>query len=610
MSYYSVETWTIKEVANAFKFENGDSQNRKVIIPIFQRGLRWDDSRRKSFIDSLNRGFPFGSLLFARHDNDANLYSVVDGLQRGSTVCDYVFNPLGKNNITKIEDDVLNKIRLFLFPGNQTVAINKEIEDRILHYFFDKKSFDDIDLGDLANILYDEFTSPEEFRNCTTNIKEVLKELIKQRKKEYENVCSSPVPIVVYSGPQELLSEIFNRINVKGITLNKYEIFAATWSQSKKVVNTTEIINKVIDKYLVLSRDYTIEGFDATKLLAEKELTAFEYLFGLGKYWTEKYDCLKIDSKSKKEDIVNEISFEIVDACINNSNNLARLDNILFKYNINKLQRRIEEAIDFVSKSIAVVSEFKGNNRKFKALHSKYQIISLISYTFREMYDIDNLDSKKASWDSNATKFANIILQYYVADILDNEWHDGGGNKVYTAINEKRYTDLITKQRWESLLDSYYQKQLASKQSERFTNPTNADSIILNCIYSNLFSANDQLSSKSFDIEHLATKEKMKELIKRFDNLKLPVSCIANLCYLPEDINRGKKDKTIYEANNLSMSVQDIEEKFSFTKKNDFEWLYYPYDDNDSRLLEEYYSNYLDNRYKEIKKRFLFMFGY
>lgn len=96
MSYYSVETWTIKEVASAFKLENGDQQNRKVIIPIFQRGLRWDDSRRKSFIDSLNKGYPFGSLLFARHYNNVNLYSVIDGLQRGSTVCDYVFNPLGK----------------------------------------------------------------------------------------------------------------------------------------------------------------------------------------------------------------------------------------------------------------------------------------------------------------------------------------------------------------------------------------------------------------------------------------------------------------------------------------------------------------------------------
>lgn len=344
-------------------------------------------------------------------------------------------------------------------------------------------------------------------------------------------------------------------------------------------------------------------------MLSDRELTAFEYLVGLGKYWSDKFDCLKFDSKSN-DDVVNEISFEIIDACINNTNSLPNLDKILFEYNVNKLQRRIEEAIEFVAKSIAVVSNFKGNNRKFKVLHSKYQIVSLISYTFREMYNIENLDSKKSTWDTNSSRLASIILQYYVADILSNEWHDGGGNKVYTALNEKRYSDFITKQRWESLLDNYYQTQLASKQSERFSNPTNADSIILNCVYSNQFTANDQLSNKAFDIEHLATKEKMKELLKIFNDLKLPVSCIANLCYLPEDINRGKKDKTIYEATNLSLPIDIIEEKFSFTKKNDFEWLYYPYEESDSSSLEEFYFKYLNDRYEKIKSKFLNMFGY
>lgn len=465
-------------------------------------------------------------------------------------------------------------------------------------------------MSDLASNIYDDFANNEDFRKCTQSIKESLKEFTNKRKKEYENVCSSSVPIVIYSGPQELLSEIFNRINVQGIALNKYEIYAATWSQSKKVINNTEIINYVINKYLTLNlNDYTVEGFDATKMLSNKELTAFEYLFGLGKYWSDKFDCLKFDSKSK-DDLVNEVSFEIVDACINDSNSLPNLDKNLYKYNVNKLQRRIEEAIEFVSKSIAVVSNFKGNSRKFKVLHSKYQIISLISYTFREMYDINNLDLKRPEWTTNSLSFKNILLQYYVADILSNEWHDGGGSKVYTTINEKRYSNPITKQRWESLLDNYYQAQLASKQSERFSNPTNADSIILNCVYSNLFTANDQLSTENFDIEHLATKERMKKLLKPFNGLKLPVSCIANLCYLPENINRGKKDKTIYEVEGFSIPINVIEEKYSFTRKNDFEWLYYRYDENDDSLLEEYYEKYLNDRYEEIKHRFLNMFGY
>lgn len=610
MSFYRVESWTIRDVANAFKLSDGDSQNRRVVIPIFQRGLRWGDARRKEFIDSLNRGYPFGSLLFACHEDNANLYSVVDGLQRGTTVCEYVFNPLGKNNIVRIDDYVLENIKLSIFPESKNMSINKEIEKIVLEYFYEKKTFDEIDLSDLAGIIFDEFANDQEFRSCTDKIKHFLKEFIKKSKDDYNNVCSSSVPIVVYSGPQELLNEIFNRINVNGIPLNKFEIYAATWRQNKKVVNNLKVVEHVVKKYLSLaSENYEIEGFNTTEMVQKRELTAFEFLFGLGKYWTEEYDCLQFDSK-KSEGDVNEISFEIVDGCISNSNNIANLDKNLYKYNINKLERRIEEAIKYVSDSISVVSNFKGNNRKFKVLHSKYQIVSLIVYTFRLMYDPENLDRKKSSWDNICGSFSKNILQYYVADIISNEWHDGGGSKVYSALNEKRYNDMIGKNRWESLLDNYYQTQLSIKQSQRFSNPTNADSVILNCVYADLFTAKDQLSSSFFDIEHLATKEKMKCLIKQFDNLQLPVSCIANLCYLPENINRGKKDKTLYEVTNLSMPIDIIENKYSFTNKDDLEWLNQEYSSNDRLKLEENYLSFLDKRYSIIRNKFLSLFGF
>ena len=104
MSFYNIEQWSLRDVAQAFRSSVGDSNNRKVVIPIFQRGLRWEDSRREQFIESLNKGYPFGSLLFAKQD-EPNTYSVVDGLQRGSTVCDYVFNPLSKNNVGKIDKE-------------------------------------------------------------------------------------------------------------------------------------------------------------------------------------------------------------------------------------------------------------------------------------------------------------------------------------------------------------------------------------------------------------------------------------------------------------------------------------------------------------------------
>jgi len=198
----------------------------------------------------------------------------------------------------------------------------------------------------------------------------------------YENICSAVVPIVVYSGPNDLLSDIFNRINVKGIPLNSYEIYSAVWRLDKKVINSSEVVQRVVDKYLSLCQDgYTIDGFDANTMLVNRELTVFEYLFGLGKYWYDRFDCLKVEKRSN-DNTVNEISFEIVDACISDTKNISNLDKTLYQFNVNKLQRRIEEAIRFVSEAIATIGSFKGNRRTLTVLHSKYQIVSLISYTF------------------------------------------------------------------------------------------------------------------------------------------------------------------------------------------------------------------------------------
>ena len=611
MSYYSIESWTIRNVANAFNFKETavHETDRKVVIPIFQRGLRWDPQRRRTFIDSLENGYPFGSLLFATQEG-TNKFSVVDGLQRGSTVCDYVFNPLGKDNITKIDKNALDAIRLAIFPESTNVTINKDIEKIILDYFHEKRQFEKITMLDLIGRLLDQFPTEQDKFSLAQKLQDAFNPYLEEYKKRYNNICDSSVPIVIYSGPQELLNEIFNRINTKGIALNDYEIYAATWSPQKYKVNDTDVVEHVIKKYWALSDiGYVVDGFDATEMRTSKNLTAFEFLFGLGKLWTDKYDCLKFQATGK-EDEINETAFEIVDACVNPSKGISKLDKRLRSFDINTLKRRIEEAILFVSDAIAVVGSFKGNKRKYNVLHSKYQIISLIAYTFNAMYDLSDISKKRKEWTSEREKqLSKLLLSHYVADIISNEWHDGGGAKVYSFIKEKKYEEEISKRRWELLLDNYYQSQLQNKQRDRFSNPVNADSVILNCIYVSLFSAADHISTeKKFDIEHLATKERMKNIMQPFDDLRLPIACIANLCYLPEDINRGKREKTIYEATSLSLPISEIENKYSFTTEHDLKWISLPYSSDERDVLVNNYNNYLEKRFSVIKKKFIGFF--
>lgn len=106
----------------------------------------------------------------------------------------------------------------------------------------------------------------------------------------------------------------------------------------------------------------------------------------------------------------------------------------------------------------------------------------------------------------------------------------------------------------------------------------------------------------------------MKKILKLF-NLNgvysgLPISSFANLCLLREEENRKKKDKTLYEddnylkiINNKYVSLEEIENKFSFTKEEDFDWLNYYYIDFEE--LKKNYLNFLSKRFEKQKRMIL-----
>ena len=135
------------------------------------------------------------------------------------------------------------------------------------------------------------------------------------------------------------------------------------------------------------------------------------------------------------------------------------------------------------------------------------------------------------------------MIQHYVCDIIESEWNDGGTSKIHKAAKPNKYINPISALRWETVLDSYFEKSYMRQESKKIANPSKEDIVILNCIHLPLFTAMDQLSLDTFDIEHIATKDQMKYKINNCKGSGLPISSIANLCYLPETVNRSKKIK-------------------------------------------------------------------
>lgn len=602
---YKLESWSLNDIAFAMK--NSDDEGRKIIIPIFQRGKRWDKCLKEDLLDSLLKGYPVGTLLFAEKGNKT--YSVVDGLQRCTTVCEYILNPTLRENLHDIDSNILTACRTIFFPDNENLTINTKINSTILNFISKHKSFDEIEVGDIAEELYSEIkgNDNDRFREITKQLKDVLKPWYAAYKADFESIKQTEIPVIVYVGNNEYLNDIFSRINKKGKDLTDYEIYAATWNLNRYTINDQDIIEAVIKKYDNLALDdYTIEEYDSNEIRKQRQLTAFEFLFGFGKAIIKKYDFLDLD-KPKEDDEISEIGFELIDACLNNTKNVCNLADIIRDehINLNLLNRRLNEAISFVKDTLAPICTFRGNSRKkIQFLHPKYLILALIAFTFREMYDINDMNQKKDSWEISKTKIKKNLLTHYVFGIVRNEWHDGGIGKMYSAIRERSFLEDYEKSQWESMLNGYFESQLLYRQLKKFSNPSNADKLLLNCIYTDIFTVKDNCSDTYYDIEHLATKKRMENLMQSAGCIKgLPVAHIANLCYLPAGINRKKKDKTIYEDQYISMPIEEVENKYSFTTNQDFDFLYYPYKNGDCQKLEDSYMAFLRDRFDVQKQR-------
>ena len=241
--------------------------------------------------------------------------------------------------------------------------------------------------------------------------------------------------------------------------------------------------------------------------------------------------------------------------------------------------------------------------------------MSLISYVFRKRYNIDSAELKEnENWKEIKQKLIKNIWKYYVYDIIVKYWSEGGTGKIHSANNEDRYLVSLTEGQFSSAYDSYTEEQYSRHEKTQVSNPSDMDYVILNTIYINEFSALDQLSIDKFDVEHIATKKQMKDLNQKCYGDGLPVSHIANICYLPEFENRSKGRKNFYQDDNYlkksSLTLEDIENKYSFTKQEDLRFMDIKYEENDFEFLKKSYINYLKERNKVLKGKFLTSLGF
>lgn len=606
MASCETEKWSLEKLSKALINETADG--KEIVVPMFQRGKRWTIEQEKTFIDSLKKGYPIGTMLFyKRIEESKEVYLLIDGLQRSNTIRRYMENPTQFFYVSNITDDACDKILSFI--GCSQKEMYQIVREELDSFIKKQKTFKNVQYAEVAENILERCKVKGVKPSQLAKI--IINEIFEDKQMEYDKISNMTVPVIVYSGDEKTLPEIFARINSKGTPLDQYEIYAASWPVDKKFkINNDDILNYVIKKYeTLINEGYSIHGFSKEKMMSTKKVNAFEYLFGLGKYLSDEWDGLRFKKKQETDDMVNPIAFELVNACLNDTDKINSLYKKINCININLFENALQDAINFVMQSISAITNFKGNKHKENKnaiFHSKFQILSMISTTFKEMYRNGDYSSFDIEWNKKKKILAKNMQQYYVYDIITNYWSEGGTSKIHSAAKPNRYLQAITGRAWSIALDNFFENSMQRTESKSIANPKSEEYVLLNCIYLQTFSAMDQLSDRKFDVEHIAPKEQMKSLIKDCNGDGLPISCIANLCYLPEFDNRSKGKNTFYQDKKYldKVDIKEIESKYSFTVKSDLEWIDLEYTNKeDFDVLKDEFISFLTKRFQILKQK-------
>ena len=597
------ENWSLQDLSSALQDMHKD--NKKIVVPMFQRGKRWNKNQEKTFIDSLIKGYPVGTMLFYEtFEDNKRTYILVDGLQRGNSIKKYMTNPTEFFYDDSISDEFCAEILKIVRQEDE--EFYSSIRTILTSFIKEQKTFKNLQYYSVAKLIADEFKAGYE---PIEKLIDTIKNFFEERQDLYDRIASTVIPVIVYTGEESNLPDIFDRINSKGTPLDQYEVYAAAWPVNEKyAISNLDVIEHIVKKYDSFVEDgYFIHGYSREEMRTTRKVNAFEYLFGLGKYLVEKYEILEFN-KNLADDTVNPIAFELVNACLNDADKIRILYKNLQTIDLNVLEKAIYKTIDFVNDSISVITKFKGNSRNAnKIFHSKYQILSMISTTFKEMYANGDFTHFADGWQERKSTIAKNLVHYYVYDIITNYWSEGGTGKIHAAAKPNRYMNEISSRAWMVALDGFFERSMLRAESKKVANPKSEEFVVLNCIYLKTFTAMDQLSIERFDVEHIAPKEQMRKLIEACKGEGLPISYIANLCYLPEYVNRSKKDKNFYQDQKYLQYVklEEVETKYSFTEEEDLDWMDMPYEKpEDFAVLKEYYTDYCTKRFSKIKHLF------
>lgn len=591
-----------------------------VTIPDFQRGLVWSKQKQELLIDSIKRGFPIGTLLLYQTNGNAEgktSYNLIDGLQRTFALKTYAINPNKffttddvsgtfvetiASELVKDSEEDLYQIRAIITAWVQNVhaftsaagwganGLVQSLVEKILDVPSGSRNFHEHVGRLLANA------------RITVAIENFLDSV-----KERSDISKVRIPVIIFSGSESDLPDVFELLNTKGTVLSRYEVFAAQWHKETQHIGNKLIRDEIWKRYDALEdENFTSDASeDAPDEQSRKnrEYTLFEYLFGFGQFMSKKFGRL---FEEKAENRPSSAGFNLVTACVGlRIGEMKELPSKLRGIERSKLEDCIMNAVGFVDEALSPVLSVKQYRRKKTSYyHTEYQIIAMIASAFQTRYVLNKELSDVDGWRSQWNKLAKSLVMHYLYDILRDHWRGSGDTKLHEYVVNRRYLNVLPNSgAWSRVLDTWFadnQKNLVHKG--RHVKDDRSEILFLKYIYAQKLSV--VKNARQYHVEHLIPVNQLKKLKASAE--KLPINMIGNLALLEPSQNIKKGDQTFVEFLNKQLRDGDINDNEYGEKLRQFEaqllckGKLFP-----DILTAASYDEFLDARFHSLKHEFL-----
>lgn len=613
------------EEAEKVKDDDKVITSKSIIQPKFQRGLVWNNPKKKEFIETVLKGYPFGSILLYKSKTDKK-YRIVDGLQRMNTLNEYHKNRFDFLSYEYINEEMCNKLISdnYTSTGRKDDIGNEEFQECVVK--LRKSIFSDLKKKKPFAKICERLYSSKDFtinKGSDTIIGNIIKDFATKT-----SVDNLEIPAIIYLGEYEDLPAIFYSLNVGGVKLSKYETYASLWQDDLYEITDDEIIQAVKDKYAQLEKDC---DFDVDLLDAdfEKGVTLFEYCCALSDIIRSKFSLLFGNKKKTTDPSGFEMLTLVCDSTLGKEEELY---NMLKDSNAKFLVDIKDTVVEAFTKIQDVLRPWIiAKNGSINITSSTYMLYHMAMSYILNNYNIDMEKFKVISLKGKSTltkmeDFENYLPYHYLKDSLDDFWskHRQVSDLKQLIDNDSdRYYCKISTSEWNDTLNEFAKEQKDYRQNQfSFKTKLFLDYLVKGKINNEKLTKDQQEDEKYFtvvtdvdnkvvrtvDYEHIVTiesiqsKYKDKDIKKIINDDDIPVYSLGNVCYLTSHINRSKKGKNIpdFEAKYPGLEISNKYRKLvNYPEDKELEFAKY-----NKQRFEEQYQKFIDGRIDKLIKDF------